>query len=428
MKFDLKNTVFTPTKIDGEVRLPSSKSQGHRALICGALAGNSTVSGVDLSNDINATVSCLRAMGAQMSYDREKRTFEITNPCGHGIECGEVSCGESASTLRFFIPLAASLGNSVTFTGEGRLPNRPTDIYKDMLSSHGAKLRYPENGEFLPLYIGGQLNGGVYSLRGDISSQFVTGLMFALCQIPGESVIELTTNLESKPYADMTVDVLTGFGAAIEEINGNGTLTGYRITGGRLNPRSMKVEGDCSQAAFFAVAAAVGGRVRLRGVTPATKQGDFEIFKIVSDFGAKVTWHEDFVEIVGGELTARDIDVRNIPDLVPALGVMAALSKGVTRIYGGGRLRIKESDRIATTAAMIRSIGGDVTETEDGLVIVGKDKLSGGRVTSANDHRIAMAAAAASVGCSGDVIVDDMSCINKSYPEFVKDFRQIKIN
>ncbi len=419
--------VFTPTKIDGEVRLPSSKSQGHRALICGALAGSSTVTGVDLSNDINATVSCLRAMGAELSYDKEKRTFEITKPCGHGLNCGTVSCGESASTLRFFIPLAASLGNSVTFTGEGRLPNRPTDIYKDMLSSHGAKLTYPENGEYLPLIVGGKLVNGTYSLRGDISSQFVTGLLFALVKIPGESKIELTTNLESKPYADMTVDVLTGFGAKIEEITDKGNLVGYKITGGGLKPRCMEVEGDCSQAAFFAVAAAIGGRVRLRGVTPATKQGDFEIFKIVSDFGAKITWHEDFVEIVGGELIARDIDVKNIPDLVPALGVMAALSKGVTRIYGGARLRIKESDRIATTAAMIRSLGGDVTETEDGLIIVGKDKLSGGRVASANDHRIAMAAAAASVGCTGDVTIDDMSCINKSYPEFVNDFRRIQV-
>ncbi len=417
----MKNMKFSPAVIDGEVRIPSSKSQAHRALICGALAGNCSIRGIDLSNDITATANALRALGASLTYDNINRTFHIGAPCACGINAGEVNSGESASTLRFFIPIAAALGNSVTFVGEGRLPKRPTDMYKPILEEHGATLTYPNNGDYLPLSVSGKLIAGEYSLRGDVSSQFVTGLLLALSICEGESRIKLTTRLESKPYADLTVDVLARLGADITE-----NADGYTVTGGRLAPCDMDVEGDCSQAAFFAVAAAIGGCITLDGINPDTKQGDFELFNIVKRFGASVTWDCGRVTVRKAEkLRASDIDASDIPDLVPALAVMAALSEGTTKIYNAGRLRIKESDRIMSTAAMLTAIGADVRETEDGLIITGKEKLAGGTVCSANDHRIAMAAAAASVGCIGDVIVDDMSCIGKSYPEFINDFKTV---
>ena len=420
----MKNMLFTPAPILGEVRIPSSKSQSHRALICACLAGNSTVRGIDTSNDIKATSDALRALGAELSYDEDKRVFYIGKPCSHELCAGEVNSGESASTLRFFIPLAAALGVDATFTGEGRLPKRPTDIYKTMLEAHGASLTYPENGDFLPLKVSGRLTAGEYSLRGDISSQFVTGLLLALTQVDGESKITLTTRLESKPYADLTIDVLRRFGADITE-----TADGYVLRGTPLGSLDITVEGDCSQAAFFAVAAAIGGSVTMSGIRRDTKQGDFALFDIVSRFGAKVEWRDDKVTVSHqNRLKASDIDAADIPDLVPALAVMAALSEGTTRIYNAGRLRIKESDRIASTAAMIKALGGEVSETENGLIIVGKLKLSGGHVLSYSDHRIAMAAAAASAGCIGDVTVDDMSCINKSYPEFVRDFMSVRSN
>ena len=305
--------------------------------------------------------------------------------------------------------------------GEGRLPKRPTDIYKPMLEAGGARLVYTSEGDFLPLEVSGQICAGEYSLPGDISSQFVTGLLYALSQIEGESRIVITTRLESKPYADLTVDMLTEFGADIAE-----TDYGYLVRGGKLNPRDIFVEGDCSQAAFFAVAAAIGGKVTMSGIKRDTKQGDFALFDIVSRFGASVEWNGDDVTVTRGEkLTASDIDAADIPDLVPALSVMAAFAEGTTRIYNAGRLRIKESDRITSTANMLKAIGAEVSETEDGLLITGKDSLAGGTVVSENDHRIAMAAAAASAGCMGDVIVDDMSCIGKSYPEFVRDFTSV---
>ena len=418
----MKNMIFTPSKIDGSVRIPSSKSQSHRALICAALAGNSSVSGVDISNDITATANALRALGAALTYNEAERTFYIDKPCARALHA-EINSGESASTLRFFIPIAAALGAEVTFTGEGRLPKRPTDIYKPLLEAHGARLNYPDNGDFLPLFISGALTAGQYRLRGDISSQFVTGLLYALTPVEGESKITLTTPLESKPYVDLTVDMLTRFGANIIEDD-----DGYTVTGGALTPLDIDVEGDCSQAAFFAVSAAIGGKITMSGIRRDTKQGDFALFDIVSRFGADVAWNNGEVTVAKADkLIAHDIDAKDIPDLVPALAVMAAFASGTTRIYNAGRLRIKESDRIASTAAMINAIGGEAHECEDGLIIVGKESLTGGNVCACNDHRIAMAAAAASIGCTGDVTVDDMSCINKSYPEFVRDFTGVLV-
>ncbi len=416
----MKNMKFSPTKIDGAVRIPSSKSQSHRALISAALAGNSAVRGVDVSNDITATANALSALGASITHDADTRTFYVSEPCGRGA-VATINCGESASTLRFLIPIAASLGARVTFVGEGRLPNRPTDIYKQILEARGARLAYPENGEFLPLLIDGALTSGEYQLRGDISSQFVTGLIYAATSLEGVSKIKLTTTLESKPYVDLTVQALRLFGANITEES-----DGYAVVGGTLSPADIDVEGDCSQAAFFAVAAAIGGRVTMSGIHRGTRQGDFALFDIVSRFGAHVSWNGGDVTVAKGEkLTAHDIDAKDIPDLVPALAVMAAFASGTTRIYNAGRLRIKESDRIASTAAMINALGGEAHESEDGLIIVGKQTLTGGSVCACNDHRIAMAAAAASAGCTGDVCVDDMSCINKSYPEFVRDFEAV---
>ncbi len=419
----MKNMTFSPSEINGTVRVPSSKSQSHRALICAALAGDSAVHGVDLSNDITATANALSALGAKIEYNDSEHTFYVGAPCTHNITAGTVNSGESASTLRFFIPLAAALGADVTFIGEGRLPKRPTDIYIPLLTPNGVSLEYPKNGDFLPLHISGSLKAGEFSLRGDVSSQFVTGLIYAATQLEGQSKILLTTKLESKPYVDLTLDMLEEFGADVAVIDG-----GYAVNGTKLVPREIYVEGDCSQAAFFAVAAAVGGSVTLGGIRRDTKQGDFKLFDIVSRFGANVTWIAENVTVSKADtLHASDIDAADIPDLVPALAVMAALAEGTTRIYNAGRLRIKESDRISSTVEMLTSLGANVSETEDGLIIVGKKQISGGRVCAYNDHRIAMAAAAASVGCTGDVTVDDMSCINKSYPEFVRDFMSVCI-
>lgn len=420
------NGIFAPGAISGEVRVPSSKSQAHRALICAALAGGSTVRGLSRSEDITATTEALRALGAKLEVERGEGYADDIIRSGapivrdFGKYAGEINCGESASTLRFMIPIAAALGRGAVFTGRGRLPKRTTMLYKPLLEAHGVKMSYPENGDFLPLSQSGRLSGGEFALRGDVSSQFVTGLLFALA-IAGEGSVRLTTKLESRPYAELTADMLSRFGISVSE-----TDDSFTVNGGSFEPRDVTVEGDCSQAAFFAVAAAINGSVLIRGIAPATKQGDFALFDIVKRFGAEVSFTDSGVKVSRGELHAADIDAADIPDLVPALAVLAAYADGKTRIYNAGRLRIKESDRIASTADMLRSLGGEVSETDDGLIICGRKRLSGGFVEAVGDHRIAMAAAAASVGCIGEVVVDDIGCTAKSYPDFCRDWRKLK--
>lgn len=415
--------IFQPKNICGTIRVPASKSQAHRALICAALAGNSKISGLSPSDDMTATLQALKALGAdvEVDFDKGMATFQKPLKVPSTDEVITVDSGESASTLRFMIPIAAALGKKVKFVGHGRLPKRTTELYKPLLEANGVKTEYPENGDFLPLTVNGKLTKGVFEIRGDVSSQFITGLLFAIA-IMGEGEIKLTTKLESRPYADMTVDMLRKFGVYISEDE-----TSYRVTGGKFTPTDTEIEGDCSQSAFFAVAAAVGGNVTLRGINQHTKQGDFKLFEIIRNFGAKVTFGKDYITIEKGELHASDIDASDIPDLVPALAVLAAYSNGRTRIFNAGRLRLKESDRILSTIDMIRLLGGEVVECEDGMRIKGKPKLNGGKVKSYGDHRIAMSAAAASVGCEYPVEVDEMNCISKSFPNFTEMFKMIQV-
>ena len=417
----MNKMTFHPGRVSGTITLPSSKSQAHRALICAALAGHSRVERVDISNDISATVDALKSLGAELEFIPELRLCTVGAPVKRNIDAGTVNCRESASALRFLIPIAAALGDRATFTGEGRLPQRTTTLYEPLLESRGVRLRYPSDGSFLPLEVSGRIiHGGDFMLRGDISSQFVTGLMLALINVDGESRIIPTTKLESRPYADMTADVMRAFGA---DVRSDGEI--YTLCGTRLHSREYTVEGDCSQAAFFVAAAAIGGEVKLDGVNPSTLQGDFRIFEIARGFGASVEVGGDYVKISRGSLHAQDIDAADIPDLVPAIAVIAAFAEGRSRIYNAGRLRLKESDRIASTAALLKSLGADVVETDDGLIIYGRESLTGGEVKSYRDHRIAMAAVAASVGCKGDVTVDDIGCTDKSYPGFVDDWNSI---
>lgn len=418
--------IFVPGKISGSVRVPASKSQAHRALICAALAGESEISGFSYSEDMSATLGALKAMGADFDVDPGTGESDGVVTFRKALEASDggseritVDCGESASTLRFMIPLSSALGKNALFVGRGRLPRRTTTLYEPLLTAHGVKMEYPKNGDFLPLAVSGKLTGGEFPLRGDVSSQFVTGMLFAL-SVAGSGSVRLTTKLESRPYAKLTVDMLDRFGIDVEERGDS-----YIVKGGKFRPTDFAVDGDCSQAAFFAVAAAINGNVTIKGIDPDTKQGDFAVFDIVKRFGGRVTVTENGINVSAGELHASDIDASDIPDLVPALAVLAAFSAGETQIYNAGRLRLKESDRIASTADLIRSLGGEVSEMADGLVISGRRKLSGGFAEAFGDHRIAMAAAAASVGCIGEVVVDDMSCTAKSYPDFTRDFRRL---
>ena len=414
---NLKDIKFNPANIAGAVKAPASKSIAHRALICAALAENGTscIYGIDsdLSEDIKATIGALRAMGVDIDLSQDK-----INVCG-GVKNNKIkiNCGESASTLRFLIPVAAALGIEASFTGEGNLPERPVQLYQKLLADKGVSINL--QGGKLPLTVSGKLTAGKFYVPGDITSQFITGLLFALPMLDGDSEIILTSPLESEPYVDITINVLKIFGIEIICRTGGG----YYISGNqRYLSTAYSVEGDFSQAAFFASAAAINGEIAVHRLNSFSAQGDYKIIELLGLFGAKIYFDGDVLYAAKGELHGINIDAKNIPDLVPILSVVAAYAEGETVIYNAGRLRFKESDRIHAIHEMLTAIGANVKEIGDGLIINGKSKLRGGSVKSFGDHRIAMSAAIASIGTEEGIIIDDMNCIRKSYPAFLDDF------
>ena len=409
-------TVY-PGRLEGTLTPPPSKSAAHRAILGAALCkGISTISPIALSDDITATLEAIRALGATATLEGTKLTVD-----GSGTfqkENVQINCMESGSTLRFLIPVAAAGGVTAEFTGRGRLPQRPIGIYLDCLPPCGVQC-ITQGG--LPLHIRGKLQPGIFSLPGDVSSQFITGLLYALPLLEGESRIVLTTPLQSAGYVDMTIHTLNQFGVAVERLP-----DGYRIPGGQqYRPSDIQVEADWSQAAFFLAAGALGGDVTLEGLLPLSTQGDREAAHLFTRYGALISWSGGRLRCRSKFLCHQEIDASHIPDLVPILAVTAALSKGETRIGGAARLRIKESDRLTTTQNLINRLGGHCRQFRDGLVIQGVPTLSGGQVDGAGDHRIVMAAAIAALGASSPVTVLGAEAVNKSYPAFFEDFKRL---
>ena len=411
---------ITPHPLAGRVQAVASKSDVHRAMICAALADRETVLTAGAANrDIEATAECLRALGARLDSP-DGRHWRIA-PVRCPAEEGTIDCGESGSTLRFLLPLIPALGLRRTVTGSGRLPQRPLSPLRELLEEHGALIE----GKALPLELSGGLAPGRYSLPGNVSSQYVTGLLFALPLLPGESEIVLTTPLESAGYVEMTLRTLRRFGIRISPAE-----NGWRIPGGQRyrSPGELSCEGDWSNAAFYLAAGALrpdGGPVTVGGLDPASPQGDRAIVGLLRRFGAAVE------ETAGGSVSVAprplrgiDIDAAAIPDLVPILAVCGCAAEGETRIFNAARLRLKESDRLQTVSAAIRALGGDADELPDGLVIRGR-ALSGWEVDCANDHRIVMSMAMAAMLCGGPVVLDGAEACRKSYPGFFDDYQSL---
>lgn len=392
--------VIEPRTLSGSVTVPPSKSQAHRAVIAACLAeGDSVIQNLAFSEDITATVRAMEAFGASTAVTGSTLTASGSAP--EAAENALIDCGESGSTLRFLIPLSWISGKPLRFTGRGRLLSRPLAPYFALCEKEGIEAKQSES----ELYFRGKLKGGVYQLPGNISSQFITGLLYALPLLERDSTVELTTALESAGYIDMTLDVLKQYGIRVE----NDSYRRFCIPGGQhYRPHSMTVEGDYSQAAFYLCANAMGSRVSVQGLREDSCQGDKEILSIIERFGAP--------------LSGITLDVSQIPDLVPVLAVLASQAEGETRITGAGRLRIKESDRLRTTTEMLTALGADILEGEDFLVIRGRKGLSGGTVDSANDHRIAMAAAIAATVADSPVTICGSECVAKSYGNFWQDY------
>jgi len=391
-------TVF-PGWLQGRVTAPPSKSHVHRLLIAAALCEGETVLRCPGENaDIVATLRCLRALGANII--RREDGFSVSGPLSRAPQA-PLDCGESGSTLRFLLPLCAARasGASVTLTGQGRLPSRPNGPLLTALRAHGAKIE----GDFLPLTVEGGLAPGGFALPGSVSSQFFTGLLFALPLLRDDSTLTYTSPLESMPYVDLTLSVLRQFGIRIKAME-----NGWRVPGNQAycSPGRAEAEGDWSAAAFFLGANALGSAVAADGLSAASCQGDRAM--------------EELLAKTGGEICVTDT-----PDLMPILSAVAAASPGKeTRITGGARLRLKESDRIAAMADAIRALGGDAQETPDGLMIRG-ERLRGGTVDGRGDHRVVMAAAIAATACAGPVTILGAEAVEKSYPDFWKDFEAL---
>lgn len=410
---------IVPGPRSGAVRIPASKSQAHRLLVCAALGEEETEIFCDgISKDIAATMACLRALGAEIKETEQGGILvkPISAP-----PAGEVilPCGESGSTLRFLLPAAGALGARARFKMEGRLPERPLAPLDRELTAHGMSLE--KRGD--TLVCSGKLRPGDYRLPGDVSSQYISGLLMALPLLPGESVLQVTGKIESSAYITMTGDALRLAGLALTPDRGCWVIPGgvkYRL------PRALSVEGDYSNAAFFLCAGAMSERgISVTGLNPDSHQGDRAVLDILRRFGAETERRQGEILCRGGALRGCEIDAAPIPDLIPVLSVLAAGAAGETRVINAGRLRLKESDRLRSTTEMLKALGAEIRELPEGLVIRGGKRLRGGRVDSCGDHRIAMSAAVAAGICTGTVTVEGAECVAKSYPRFWADYEAL---
>lgn len=426
-----------PRKLKGRLDALPSKSHAHRVLIAQKLAR--------MQNG--------EAANADNAHGSEIPTFskdiEATKNCLAQLDSGSprLNCIESGSTMRFMLPVAMALRDEAVFIGAGKLPSRPISPLREEMERNGCTFSTGTpaadadgipNGFSEICTIRGRLQPGAYRLAGNVSSQFITGLLFALPLLDGDSTLELTTALESAGYVDLTLDVLRDFGIMIDEKRSPEGFNTYVINGNQryTEPADVTVQGDWSNAAFWLACGALGGDVTLDGVDMTSSQRDKEFADILMQMGAHLevsscgtsmdstsaTGGLSSIRCTGNGLSAADIDVAQIPDLVPVLATVMALADGASEITHAERLRIKESDRIFTVHDFLSKLGADITDEGSGLSVRGKRTLSGGEVCGHNDHRIVMAAAVASCGCTGPVIIRGAEAVNKSYPDFFRDF------
>lgn len=420
------NVTITPGKLYGEIDAMPSKSHAHRVLIAQKLAqlqGQHKPDSLiipEFSEDISATKRCLAQLDNDVPY---------------------LDCGESGSTLRFMLPVAMALKSEAIFAGSGKLPQRPVSPLKEEMEAHGCTFHTANSDNSNNsdntreiFTVRGRLICGDYMLPGNISSQFITGLLFALPILNGDSSITITTPLESSGYVAMTLDVLSDFGINISAEYSAEGFPVYKISGGQtyMEPDGLYIEGDWSNSAFWLACGALGGDITCHGLRLTSSQKDKAILNILEEMGAQteITSGVNGTASVScrnpeGYLKGIHEDVSQTPDLVPVMAAVMALAEGSSLITGAERLKIKESDRLLTVFRLISGLGGDITYGGTGLSLTGMPAMQGGEADSFNDHRIAMAAAVASCGCISPVTIHNAEAVRKSYPDFFKDFTML---
>lgn len=399
-------------QLGGSLRAIPSKSYAHRALIAGALAeGVSEIYFHESSEDIDYTIGILKELGARIEKIEgglRIGTIEKKNTCPR------LDLGESGTSFRLILPVATALYDTCQYRGKGRLADRPIKDLLEALQRGGVHF----DSDRLPFTSRGKLKASSFELPGDVSSQYVSGLLFAAPLLEGRSEIILKSALESRAYVDITIEVLRDFGIEIEEHEG-----GYSLTGQAYRARNYQVEGDWSNSAFFLMAGALGQEVRLSGLKLDSSQGDRKILEILRELGAFLEVQEDEILVRRDRLQPIEVDLREIPDALPILAVgAAAVDGGVSRFYNGKRLRLKESDRLASVARMISDLGGRVVEKEEEILVYGTGGLRGGKTESFGDHRLVMAAAIASAISQNPISIENPQAVCKSYPKFFEDF------
>ncbi len=388
------NIRLKPRKLAGRIDAVSSKSYAHRIIVASMLSDRETEITINgFSDDIMRTLGCVEALGGK--YTIVDNIVRIT-PVEGNKKNAILDCGESGTTARIMLPVVTAVSQSATLTGSGRLPDRPFSEVTAVLKDHGVLV----SSDRMPIKVEGKPEHGDFSIPGDISSQYVTGLLFLLPLLAEESTITLTTHLKSSAYVDITVDVLKTFGIDVRKQEN----VFYVPSAKYKTPLSICVEGDWSNSAFWFAANKLGSEISVENLNYTSRQGDRRIVDI---------------------LDANIIDVDEIPDLFPVLAVLAASRNGKTTLTNASRLRLKESDRIEAVMSMLTSLGAKAEAGADYLTVYGTGSLRGGIVKSFNDHRIVMSAAIAATICKDDVIIEDFEAVNKSYPSFFEDYKKL---
>ena len=410
--------VLQPGRPAGRVTAPPSKSMAHRAVLAAGLArGLSRVRNLEYSQDVLATLNAVRQLGARVEI--RENWADIEGRGGFATLRAPIDCGESGSTLRFLIPVCSLTGQQVRFCGRGRLMQRPQGPYAEIFEQQGRMFCQNETG----ILIKGGLRPGEYRLAGDVSSQFISGLLFALPLMMGDSSITITPPFESRSYVNLTLAALADFGVRArfvpDEELPQGAAARLEVPGNqRYHNREYTVEGDYSQGAFFAVLGALRGDITVEGLAPASGQGDAAILEILQRCGARFTRTGDAVQFAKSELTAVEIDLADCPDLGPILMVLGAFCKGKTVIRNAGRLRLKESDRIAAMEEELRRFGVQIRSTEDTVTIAGGPLVMPGELQGHNDHRVVMALTVAALAAQLPVRIHGAEAVAKSWPAF----------
>jgi 3-phosphoshikimate 1-carboxyvinyltransferase len=418
---------ISPSPVSGRIKAPPSKSSMQRACAAALINdGTTTIDNAGNSNDELAAKKIVEKLGASVDTVREKviiksskHIFSSTFPGKYSI----ISCGESGLSLRMFAPLAALFKYEITFTGEGSILQRPVDFFEDIFPQLGVEVR-TNNGK-IPLILKGPLHPKNVTVDGSLSSQFLTGLLMAYAKACTVPVSIKVTNLSSKPYIDLTIDILNHFGFHVEN-NDYEIFNIYPCDFGSDHSIKYTVEGDWSNVAFLLVSGAIAGNVSVSGIDFNSSQGDKKIINVLESCGASVHINQKEISVKKNNLNAFDFDATHSPDLFPPLVALAAYCRGTTRIKGVYRLLHKESNRAITLMTEFAKMKVDIEINDDLMIIRGANKVMGAKVTSHNDHRIAMACAVAALGAEGNTIIQAADAVKKSYPSFYEDLKMLK--